>query len=178
MNEKIFKIILEEVEGYDFLNVDKNKKEEYQIEVLNSKEFQTTFIHDVINNLNDTNKFKAVNATYQHMNIDQSGMINEDPLYFEFEVDITYMYNETTVNLQLMFEGDNVNYNIDHKKDYGNYNNPPEENFELQNIDWDNIKFSAFTSDGTEINMSWVPKSKLYAGFVTKLIKPLILSNL
>ena len=84
----IIKIIKEEVDNYDFLGLDEIAKENDYISIINSKQFQTQFVNDVINDINNDSKFKKINTLYKSMSIDNAGFINEEPLHFDFEIEI------------------------------------------------------------------------------------------
>jgi len=46
--DNIIKIIKEEIDNYDFLGLDEIAKENDYMSIINSKQFQTQFVNDVI----------------------------------------------------------------------------------------------------------------------------------
>lgn len=170
----ILKIIKEEISNYDFLGLDEIAKEDEYKTIINSKQFQTQFVNDVINDINNDSKFKKINTLYKSMSIDNAGFINEEPLHFDFEIEMIYTYNNTDINLNLMFDGDNIEYDFRIDKSIGDHDTPTYNDFVFEDINWNDVKFNMFTNDGYEIEMKWLERSGVYHKFIKALILPLI----
>lgn len=174
----IKKIIKEEINDFDFLNINEIDTFENQKKILESRDFQIQFINDVLNDLNNKNKFKSINTTYKHLSNDQAGFISEEPLNIELDIDIVYNYNGNDVSLNIIFSGDNIKYDLNIDRKYSTYDNPEEVDMNLNSLDWSSIDVSLFTSDGDRIKFDWVKNAKFYDNFVKMFIYPIINDSL
>ena len=171
----IYRIIKEEIEEFDFLNINKVNEEELNNQLLNSKEFQTNLVNDIITNFDNQSKFREINVMYQQNNVDDLEIDEggNTPLNLTYDLDITYVFNGKPIKLSVLLEGNNVRYEAEEFFDTGSYDTPPSTDFEFKKIDWDDIDLKIFTEDGDEINFDWLYKNtKLYGNVVRSLIKP------
>lgn len=179
MSGKVLKkIISEEIHNFDFLSMDEVSSFDNSRNLLNSKEFQTQFVNDVISDMNNENKFKNINTQYSHMSNDRPSFIDGEKLDIQFDFDIEYNYNGNDISLTLIFDGENINYDLDVDRSHGTNDLPSTEDVKLNNVDWSDINCNLFTTDGEEIDMSWLNNSKLHHLFVKNFVEPIISAEL
>jgi hypothetical protein len=147
--KELYKVINEEISEFDFLGMTSVKDEFEHNNLLNSKEFQTNLIKDIITNISDSNKIKNFSSTFVNKEID----MNNDNESIELEIELTYNYKETNYDLIIFIDGDKENDNIN-----------------LENFD-----MKLFSKAGDQIKMEWVEKNKeLYKRLIESLITPFI----
>ena len=86
--KELYKMINEEASEFDFLGMNNVDDEKTHNDLLDSKEFQTNLVNDIINNMNDKNKFTNFSSTYVNKNTD---MYNDVEI-IELEIEPTYVF--------------------------------------------------------------------------------------
>lgn len=145
--KKIYRLINEEMSNFDFLGMSGLDDENVHNELLTSKDFQTSLVSDIVNYIDDKDKFKRISATYVNRDVD----INNDVEEVDLEIEIRYQYNEKEYDLILFISGD--------KDD--------------DDIKFENYSLKLFSKAGDQIKIDWVEKNpKLYKTFIETLITP------
>lgn len=134
-NKTLYRIINEEISNFDFLSFDKIKEEDEYDKILSSKEFQTTFISDLINNLNNKNKFKKFSSTFLNSGSD----LDEDD-NIEIEIELSYFFNEKIYEMVIFL--------------YGN------KTFDEYKVDFNDFEINFFSKDGNRIRFDWLENNK------------------
>jgi len=166
-------IINEEVNGFDFLGMDQIKEDENLRDVVSGRDFQTKFVTDVVNNFNDTTKFKDSQVVFK--SVSEDDVSDGEGINVEYGIDFTYDYDGNDLKISLYFDGDNVSNDLEQNNDPGNYFNEPDTRQNYKNIEWSNIDVKMFDDSGDEIDMKWLDKNpKLYESFVRTFIQPLL----
>lgn len=149
MGKFLYKIINEEISNFDFLGFEGGKNEEIHNEILQSKEFQTNLIIDLVNNPNNKDKFKSISTTYIHNDVKSY----DERESIELEIEITYTFKEKNYELIFFIDG--------------------EENFD--DIKFENFDLTIFSKAGEKIPFDWVIKNKnLFTTLINKLVSPYI----
>jgi hypothetical protein len=146
--KELYKMINEEASEFDFLGMNNVDDEKTHNDLLDSKEFQTNLVNDIINNKNDKDKFTNFSSTYVNKNTD---MYNDVEI-IELEIEPTYVFEGKDYHLIFFLSGNN-----DEKINFKNFN----------------IKI--FSKAGDQIKMEWVEKNEdLYEAFIESLISPFL----
>jgi len=146
--KELYKIINEETSIFDFLGMDNVNDENTHNSLLESKEFQTNLVNDVINNISNKDKFSSFSATY----VNRDTNMHTDIEIIELEIELTYVYEAKEYYLIFFLSGNN-----DEKINFSNFN----------------IKI--FSKAGDQIKMEWVERNKdLYEVFIESLINPFL----
>ena len=146
--KELYRMINEEASEFDFLGMNKLNDENTHNDLLESKEFQTNLVNDIINNISDKNKFTKFSATYINRDVD----MHNDIEIIELEIELTYVFEDKDYQLIFFLSGNNDN----------------KINFNLFNI-------KIFSKAGDQIKMEWVEKKKdLYEVFIESLISPFL----
>lgn len=147
--KELYKVINEEISEFDFLGIEDVKNEFDHNNLLNSKEFQTNLIKDIITNLTDNNKFKKFSSTFINKDTD----VNNDKESIELEIEISYNFKEKNYDLILFIDGD----------------------YDGDNINSEIFDIKLFSKAGDQIKMEWVEKNnELYKRLIESLITPFI----
>lgn len=127
----IKEIILEELNGYDFLGMSKIQEEINSTSLLKSPEFIKEFVYDSINNFDEKIKLQEKDGIDGIVNTEDN--LNNDTNNFDlsFLIKILYSYKDKNVNIQLYFEGKDIPFELNDK------NNREESDFSF--IDWSAI---------------------------------------
>lgn len=168
MNEnKLKKIILEEISNFDFLS-QKNIKEDTAVyNILNNANFQKSFVKDVIDNpsLIKVNDFE----------IQQDNREEIDP---DWDTDISIDYS---IEIEYEFMGKNIPMNIyiegEIQFDMGGYDIPatrmqPPEHRYIDKVYYEDSDLKITTNDGEEVkSFKWLDNNKqLKARFLNSII--------
>jgi hypothetical protein len=118
---------------------------------LNSKEFQTKFIMDIVNNIQNENVFKNVSS--KSLDYTQGKLSkHHKEIIIELVIDITYRYNNSDYDFIIKLSGDKIN----------------------NNVDYDNFEFDVSSND-QNIDFDWVRKNKkLFTTIIKKLVTPFL----
>lgn len=147
--KELYRVINEELSEFDFLGMTDVKDEFDHNSLLNSKEFQTNLIKDIITNLSDKNKFKNFSSTFVNKETD----VNNDTENIELEIELTYNFEEKNYDLILFIDGEK----------------------DSDNINLENFDIKLFSKGGDQIKIEWVEKNtELYKRLVESLIAPFI----
>ena len=112
-SKKIIKLINEELNEFDFLNQEENKKHEKTIDVIKKEEFQKQFIVDVALHP------KKLEVDVIESKIEIADAENEDHYNIDYNSKIEYeLDSENKIGLQLVIKGDGDSININPDK-YG-----------------------------------------------------------
>lgn len=150
MNKKeLYRMINEEISDFDFLGIANSSAEIQRDSILTSKEFQTNFMIDLINNSQDKSKFKKLSSTFINKDVNMF----DDSENIEVEVEIIYCFEEKDYGLVLFLDGDKTEDNINYK----------------------NFNLKIFSKAGDEIKFDWVINNeKLYETLIRGIIQPFI----
>lgn len=158
------RIINEEITNYQFLGLDDIKEEDSTDAILNSKEFQTRLVHDIINNVV---KFKEEYGVIE--DIDDNGWGDDVIPRLEKNYSFDYNYNGRPYNLALDLEGRNLPVKSTGQHIPASHLQPAEYP-EPESIDYSGVDVM-FWDDGTEIKMPWFDKNaQLKDKFVRSII--------
>lgn len=143
----LYRLINEEVSEFDFLSMSNIKEEDDFNGVLESKEFQTNLIKDIITDILNKDKFTKASATYVNKDVD----MHNDVERIELEIEVTYTYDEKDYDLILFISGD--------KDD--------------EEINYENLNIKLFSKAGDRLNIDWVENnSQLYKKLIESLVLP------
>jgi len=147
--KELYRVINEELSEFDFLGMTGVKDEFEHNNLLNSKEFQTNLIKDIITSLSDKNKFKKFSSTF----VNKETNVNNDTENIELEIELTYTFDEKDYDLILFIDGDQEN----------------------DKINFENFDIKLFSKAGDQIKMGWVEKNnELYKRLIESLIQPFL----
>ena len=174
-NKDIIRIINEEISNFDFLSMDQIREDEEDFNTINSKEFQISFVNDILNNIHDKTKFKEFKDLYKNTNEDDLE-IDPDwgntPLNIEYDLEVKYIYNGKEIPITLHFEGKEINYDPNIETSRGDYLTPSYERMSYRDIDWGDIELTVYDSEGDDVNFDWLKNNeKLYYQFVKQLVR-------
>ena len=146
--KNIIRVINEEISDFDYLNIDELENDDNRGTILNSKDFQTKLVYDVINQ----NKATIRDWDEQYSQVDpivDDGWDGQQIKYLYKSYDFKYHYNEHVFNLNLEIIGENL--------PVGATQLQPEENPEAENVDFSNIQITFSDEDERdEINTEWL----------------------
>jgi hypothetical protein len=131
--KNLYKLINEEINGFDFLGIEKINKEANNKHVLDSREFQTQFINDVITSQSDKSKFPKISASISV--VDNDTTFNDVSKSVDIEVYLTYNYNGRDFGLTIFLSGGVLD------------NEEP---------DYENFDIKIYTKSGDKLDISWV----------------------
>lgn len=147
--KELYRMINEQISEFDFLSMDNSNAESERDTILNSKDFQTSLIIDLINDFNNKNKFKKMSITFVNKDVD---MFDQSEI-IEAELDLTYSFNEKDYDLIFFIDG------------YRDGDNIPYNDFELK----------IFSKAGDQIKFDWIEKNeKLYNTLIKEIVSPLV----
>ena len=162
-SKKEVRSIMEAIESFDFLGMEEEKKKEESLKILNSKEFQVTFINDIINEFNNKIKFKDIDVIYDSSQIDDE-LKDGEKFSLEYNVSLKYLYKDNVINITLFFSGTDIDYKLES-------NEEGEQTF--TDLDWNDINIHIFNNDGDEVDFSWLDKSpQIKSRIIKKFIEP------
>lgn len=173
----IIKIIKEEVGGYNYIGLDEINDQEYDSQLLKSKDFQTQFVHDVVNNFKNTIKLGDVNTLRTNEeDLFQDGLDTDTKLNIEYDVNIIYNYLGKNMSFNIIFVGNNINYGTGGYYDKGTPREIPASGEAYYTyFDWDDINFEIYNENSGEIKFDWLRTNpKLYATFVKKFVEDVL----
>ena len=178
MNRKdLIRLINEEVSGYDFLNLDEIENEESLESLLSSKEFQTKFVHDVLNNFGgqaSNQLFKNKEVVAHSSNIEDLEPNSFQKFRVQYVIDFTYNYNGKEMPLSLIIEGDDIAYDLDVVRTPSDYVTPPETDTNFD-INWDDFSVKIMYDGAIEVELDWLYKNKnIYKKFIQSFVNDLI----
>ena len=176
--KEIITIINEEISGYNYIGLDELSAQDSNTELLESKEFQTQFVHDVVNNFKNTVKLGDV-STLQTTEEDlfNHGEETGNALNIEYDVNIIYTYLGRNIKLMVSFVGNNIGYGMGGYYNAGNYGEytPPEGDAYYTYVKWGDIDFKMYSDDGAEIDFNWVGTNpKLYETFIKRFVEDVL----
>ena len=146
--KELYKLINEEVSEFDFLGMNHFNDENTHNALLNSKEFQTNLVNDIINNKNNKEKFTTFSATYVNRDTD----MHNDVEIIELEIEPTYVFEDKNYNLIFFLSGNND-----------------------ENINFKHFDIKIFSKAGDQIKMEWVEKNEdLYEALIESLVSPFL----
>lgn len=163
--KNISKIILEELQNFDFLNTNTNNNKQEINDLIMNHDFQKRFICDSI--LHKNEKIKILNISNQDVDIDYD-IINRTKVLginIDYRVNIGYIYDTTKepLKLTLEFTGKDIqseSRGTDEKDTTGHF----EINFDY--IDWAAIDVTLFNEDGDDIEFNEVKTNKINTLFI------------
>ena len=163
--KKISKIILEELQNFDFLNTNTNNNKQEINDLIMNRDFQKRFICDSI--LHKDERIKILNILNQDIDIDYDVIDKSKVLgiNISYTVKLSYKYDTTKepLELTLEFNGRDIQSNSD------GINEPDTTgHFEVSfnSIEWDDINVTLYNADGDDIEFSEVKTRKINGLFI------------
>lgn len=165
-------IIKEEIQGFNFLNMDELKEEEEYSSLVNSKDFQTNLIND----LAQFDETKIQDWEIDSVNTNMEDNDREDNyVNFDYSASFDYVYGDRKVPLYITIEGSNIPIKQSGGYSPATYLNPAEYP-SIEGFDFKYSDVSLFTRDGDEINIDWLNQNNtLKEKLVNKLVKDSIM---
>lgn len=122
--------------------------------LLNSREFITTLINDLLNNKRNIVEWKIVDGNGSANDIDGDSI--KDTFGVDYSFEFKYKYQDVVVPLTLFITG-NIPFNVSPRRS-GDWFTPPEGgevsiDFNKMGSDLD---LSLFDKDGSELNVKWL----------------------
>lgn len=96
----LYRLINEEIGNFDFLGNSKVINELSHEQTVNSKDFQTKLVHQLL-----TNSSIITNAIYTN----KESSIEQIPSTIELELEIEFSYNNKIYSIILLLEGEDIN---------------------------------------------------------------------
>lgn len=170
----LFRLINEEISEYGFLTLDELENEKSLENFLKSKEFQTKFVYDILNNFQTNNQlFKDKEVVAHSSNIEDLDPNNFEKFKVEYIIDFIYDYNGKEMPLSLIIEGNDVSYDLDINRTASNYINPPDVETNID-IDWNDFSVKIMYDGEIEVELDWLYKNKdLYKKFIQSFVEDL-----
>lgn len=168
--KRLISLITEEINNFDFLNNDKRIKENNDINILKTDEFQKQFIIDSIEN-NDKIKKTAIDTDVNNL-FRKYGDIKNN--YIDIHIEIGYEYNYDSSKEPALF---NINFNGNRVRILdGELNNEED----INNIDWNQISASISSKNGDKIEfrMFRMANDRIKELFLKKNIRELLIHGL
>lgn len=146
------RIIKEEISNYQYLGLDNIKEQDSVDSTLNSKEFQTRLVHDIMNNVV---KFKEEYGVID--DVEDNGFGDNVIPRLEKNYTFEYNYGGRMFNLELDLEGRNLPVQSTGQNIKGGYYTQ-DEYPTPESIDYSGVDI-IFWEDGAEIKMPWLDKN-------------------
>lgn len=145
---------------------------------LESKDFQTQFVYDVVNDFNNKIKLGDVNILQTtEDDLFQNGIDEDAKLNIEYDVHIIYNYLGKDMSFDITFNGNNIRHGMGgyyKPANYGTYT-PPEGDAYYTYVNWNDINFEIYNKDSGLIKLDWLHKNpKLYAVFVRNFVEDVL----
>jgi len=161
----ISKIILEELQNFDFLNVNTNNNKQEINDLIMNRDFQKRFICDSI--LHKNERIKILDISNQDIDMDYDVIERTKVLgiNINYTVKISYKYDTTKepLTLTLEFNGRNIqsdNDGVDEKDTTGHFE------ITFSSIDWGSIEVTLYNDDNDEIEFNEVKTRKINSLFI------------
>jgi hypothetical protein len=155
--KNIIRVINEEISSFDYLNIDELENSDNRGAILNSKDFQTKLVYDIINQ----NKATIIDWEEQHSQIDpiDDDGFGEDTIKYLYKYyDFKYHYNEHIFNLNLEIIGEDLPVTTTGTHVPATQLLPPEHP-EAESVDYRDIQITfADEDERDEINTEWLDK--------------------
>lgn len=155
--KNIIRVINEEISEFDYLNIDELENSDNRGAILNSKDFQTKLVYDVINQNKAT--IRDWDEQYSQVDpVDDNGWGEDTIKYLYKYYDFKYHYNEHVFDLNLEIIGEDLP--VATTGDYSPATQlQPEEHPEAENVDYTDIQITFSDEDERdEINTEWLDK--------------------
>lgn len=180
IKKDFLRIINEEISGFDFLSNEKQLKEDGEMEMLHSEQYQKQFIIDSITNMRNKVKIDTSDSYVSNDPDMHSDGYNND-MSLESNVEVSYQPDPTKqpIKFYVSFSGDRIGYSVGSEYDRGDYYTAPYGESWYDGIDWHSIVVELFTDDGDEIKFVALEKApeKIYELFVRTYIENVIESK-
>jgi hypothetical protein len=124
-------------------------------EIINSKEFLTTLINDLINNKRNVTEWKLMDSHNGLEDVDPFDN-EKDRFEIEYSFDFKYKYQDKIIPLTLFINGDVYFSRTPYRS--ASHMQPAEggeAEVDYKNLDY-GLDLSLFTQDGDEVNIKWV----------------------
>ena len=173
-NLHILNIINEEITNFDYLNMNKNQKENNDFELLSNSDFQKQIICDIFLN---KNKFK-INILDSSITGDWDAEENGITyMNLEYFTKIIYKYdqNQEPITFGLDFYGNNIGITKT-DNNQGEYITEPIQNKWINGINWSDINVSLVTDYDDEVKFTTfeTAPSKIQTIFIREFIADFI----
>lgn len=140
--KKIIKIINETISSneFNFLGIDEINQNEDTKKILNSYDYQKTFLYDLLFNKKNI-EIKTSEATIKKRDVETDrGMFD-----INYSTEVVHYFNEQLFEINVDFHGENVNYILKTNEYDGQ---------RKLFIDWDSIGFTIFNGEGDIIDFN------------------------
>jgi len=135
-NRNISDIIKEEIHNFNFLSNDEVLKEQDEVNVLRSEDFQKRFIYDSIKNKNNI-KLKS----------DESNIsLDDDNLDIHVVYNIEYDFNGELLNFKLIFDADDLPFNVESEYERETEFTPSNRESWIHSVDWNDINVTLYSN--------------------------------
>ena len=153
MDNKLLRIINEEISGYQYLSLDNIKEEDNTDATLNSREFQTRLIHDIMNKVIKVNDEGGVID-----DIEDNGFGDDVVPRLEKTFNFDFVFNGQPYHFNMDFEGRNLPVSTS-GQNMPATNLQPAEFPEAENVDYSGVNVLFWDENGSEIKMPWLEKN-------------------
>jgi len=147
--KQITRIINEEINNFDYLDNDKQTKEDELYNLLNNEDFQKQFICDFL--LRKDNVIKKVDESRIGGNYE-----DDEPTYISLEyfVDYTYTYDskKEPIAFSISFNGDKIGISVHSQTDKGDYYTPSHTEEYYTGVMWNDVEVEMYGHDGSDID--------------------------
>lgn len=139
--KNIIKLINETIssKGFDFLDIESMEKEEINLNILNSYDFQKAFLYDLFFN----DKKIKTNTSEATIRKETENDLMRGNFDLEYSTVVDYEYLNQKLSFEIMFEGEKVDFVIKESELDGR---------KKVFIDWDSIGYSFYNIDGDLID--------------------------
>lgn len=154
----IYKIINEEISGFDFLNSKIQEQEEETIRTLSDENFQKEFIIDSITRMRE--KIKIIDTGDMYLTKPDSDFNDDtDKLDLAYFLTVKYNYQGKDLEFSMYFQADDLIVHYDNYSEPGDRYQPSEREKWISNFPWDRIDVDIFTVHDEKIEFSGIDKA-------------------
>lgn len=177
--KEIYKIINEEISGFDFLNSKNQEDEQESINIISDENFQRQFIIDSITRMRDKIKIEDTGDLYMTK---PEFDVNDDfdSINISYNVSVVYEYNNKQIKFDLGFEGERLTIKYDSFSTPGDKLTPPDSDVWITHFPWDDINVTLYSAHGDEIPFKGLEKAsgKTSELFIRSFLESMIENNL
>lgn len=173
MDKNLIKVINEEVSKLDYLSIDEIKNDDVRGEILNSREFQTKLVTDIVNQNNQT--ISDWKEEYSQVDdVEDDGWGTDTIKYLYKYYNFKYHYNEHIFNLNLEIIGEDLPV-VTTGTNIPATQLQPAEYPEAESVDYSDIQVTIGDDEERDaINTKWLDDNKqVKAKLANSLLGPL-----
>lgn len=175
----IYRIINEEISGFDFLNNKIQEQEEETVRILSDENFQKEFIIDSITRMRE--KIKIIDTGDMYLTKPDSDFNDDtDKLDLAYFLTVKYNYQGKDLEFSLYFQADDLIIHYDNYEEPGDRYQPSEREKWISHFPWGEIDVDIFTVHDEKIEFSGIDKAsdKTKELFVRAYLEDLISNEL